>query len=150
MVIVVAGERRAPLLCMSLKIGDSPLACRGRYDPYFHRRASVELQVDDIGINFPAGEPTPEPVSVRLEAAVYSAPFYGLFLSQRIKRDPMAHIGLEFLQRPSRHRILGRKRIRFSEIACFDERQKSFPQGNRFRGNIALMQTPVSGASETR
>src|SRR6516165_5804930 len=135
---------------MSLKIRDAPLAFRGRYHPYFHRRASVELQADDIGINFPAGEPTPEPVPVRLETAVYSAPFYGLFLSQRIKRNPMAHIGLELLQRPSRHRVLGRKRIRFGEIACFDERQKSFPQGDRLRGNIALMQTPVSGAGEAR
>jgi len=135
---------------MSLKIGDSPLAFRSRYDPYFHRGASVELQADDIGINFPAGEPTPEPVSVRLETAVYSTPFYGLLLNQRIKRDPMAHIGLELLQRPSRHRILRRKRIRFGEIPCFDERQKSFRHGNRLRRNIALMQTPVSGASQAR
>ena len=124
---------------MSLKISDSPLAFWGRYYPDFHRGAGVEFQADDIRINFPTGEPTPEPVSVGLETAVCSAPFYRLFLNQRIHRNPMAHVRLELLQRPSGHRILCRKRIRFSEIPCFDEGEKSFRQGDRLWGNIPLM-----------
>ena len=135
---------------MSVKIGDSPFALRGRYNSYFHRGASVEFQADDIWVNFPAGEPTAEPVSVGLESAVYSAPFYGLFLNQRINRDPTTHVGLELLQRPSGHRILCCKRVRFGEISRFDERQKSLRQGDRIRGNIALMQAPVPSASEAR
>jgi hypothetical protein len=112
--------RRVPLPCMSLKITDSPLAFWGRYYPDFHRGTGVEFEADDIRIDLPTREPTPEPVSVGLETAVRSTPFYRLFLNQRINRNPMAHIRLELLQRPSGRRILCRKRIRFSEIPCFN------------------------------
>jgi hypothetical protein len=64
---------------------------------------------------------------------------YGLSLNQRINRNPTAHIRLELLQRPAGHRILRCKRIGFRQIPCFDEREKSFRQGDRPWGNIALM-----------